>query len=227
MNQAAKKHLSRAVEVYKVGHREAAKEIVAARKADIQLTWDEIGQAFDKSGSWARKLVNWYEAGARGPINWERGSHSTNGEKEAAVTKFLKEATPKELAKVIPPKKVAGIVATSSQAAHAIADNEKASLQVGMANAARFAGTSGGGGGGGKKLFKNNVLTKIELLCARSHNIAMQIALTWKDDAPTTDDEKTLRMARDAMAEAIQDFESIITKAIRETRTKESVHGSK
>lgn len=234
MNKIARNHLIKATELAKKGdafYHLAAQEIIAARQADIQLTWQEIAGAFDKSVSWARRLVKWHEQNPEGQIDWERGSHATEEELNVGIEKFFAEATTAQLNEVIPPKKVADMVAASEANADAVADNPLANLRVGMSNATNM--SHGGGGGGGSVNFSGSrkeaghpesLLSRIGLLCAKVSELGQRIALTWKDDAPILEDDEQLELTRSVMARTVQEFEEEILAAIRETPTIEGLH---
>jgi DNA topoisomerase VI subunit B len=54
----------------------------------------------------------------------------------------------------------------------------------------------------------------------KAHHLAVEMALTWKDDAPLADAE-ILELARNRVALTIQDFENTLTKVLREVQTQE------
>lgn len=229
MNQQAKKHLSRAVEVYRTGHKEAAKEITAAMKVDPQLTFGEVGKCFGRSDQWARRLVKWYQAGAEGPIDW--GNDYRKNEQET-VDKFLETASPAELRKRLGTNKMIDVVAgtnpviiakavgKSPELATAITEDKKANDNMHEAFFKKIRGSHKPDYFGESTKDKRSLPIKMEDFSTQSDKLAKAIALTWRDDAPVTS-PKMLLFARDIVADIILDFENTITEALRETNTPE------
>ena len=237
MNQQAQVLLTQAVEAYKTGHKVAAEKIVAAMKADPQLTYEEVAQFFGRGRTWARRLVKWYETGANGPIDWERGSHGTS--EEAVIDKYLKTATAKEIKERLGPMRMVSLVAEAERAiivnaivrqpklAEAIAEDIQANEAVNDARINRVGRNLGGGGvivGSASHYVKpsdNRCLTfKMQSYSTKAYQLAQGISLTWKDDAPLAD-EDDLKFARNEVASMIIEWEKTLTKMIRDTDTVE------
>lgn len=75
-------------------YRKAAEEIVAAMKEDPTLSFAAVGKALGKGKDYARRLVLSYTSDSpeSGGIDWERGSHATVAERQAAAQKVFSDA---------------------------------------------------------------------------------------------------------------------------------------
>lgn len=107
MNQEAESHLDKAAIAIKKGdefYGIAADEIIAAKKADFDLTNVEIGQRFGRSETWVRDIVASRTKSALATtfdVDWRRGSHATNAEIKAGAEKLLDTMPAEEATDVI------------------------------------------------------------------------------------------------------------------------------
>jgi|SRR5215472_8249056 len=224
MKTETKQRLDQAADYLSQGegfYHKAAHEIVTALEGDPSLTHREAAAFFGKSSTWINNLLRWHRNGAEGPIDWSRGSHGTKKELEAGINKFLEEASPEELLSKLGAGKVAEIVGSSENVATVIVRNDDARNKIAMANLRETFRSSGGTGGGGgntsnpiaPKLPPVPLTEKLGYIATRVHNIAMEMALTYKDDAPLAS-EDVLEQASYVMTQAVRNFEEIIESAL-------------